>query len=195
MVMTELEYREKLQRRLAQTTIGAQALRNQGAPGMVRIARNFCEQIDVQNFFDALPNQTTYNTFLNNHTAQLQAAFLQAEFPVDNFGAARKVLNLFVRELVYNGYFSSQYHLPTEYAANNHAISNLEIPLDRDVANGIRDHFNGPLPEFPGIRRLTPEVHRAYQQAAEQIASEDETARIHLDMRYYRAEPAPEAVV
>ena len=48
-----------------------------------------------------------------------------------NWGAARKALNIFLRDVLYNHYLRSRHHL-------DRLEEWLEVPLDRDVAAALR---------------------------------------------------------
>jgi hypothetical protein len=121
---------------------------------------------------------------LDYHTERLQRAF-----PYKcrgNFGAARKTLNLFFREIIYNKYLSDRFNLPKEYKKNVEVIRWLEVPLDSHVALGIkRDYPELPL-KWRSIKRLRAEESDLYQKCALEIADEMGTARIHLDILYWR---------
>jgi hypothetical protein len=182
--MTTDEFYKHLQRRLAQTTIGAPALRGQGG-GLVAICRTYCEhRIQPEIFFRCLKSEPLFKGFLNRHTHQLMRKFPQE--CRDNFGAARKALNLFFRELAYNKYFCDYYHLSADPPKNHCELAWLEIPLDSHVASAIHERFpNLPL-RWNSIRRLTKRQNKIYQEHAQFIALSEGVARIHLDMVFWR---------
>jgi hypothetical protein len=63
----------------------------------------------------------------------------------------------------------------------------MEVPLDRFVAEGILgDHKGEPLPTWPGIKYLTPEISTLYQKAAYAIGKPIHLSRVHLDVLYWR---------
>jgi|SRR5439155_11817528 len=99
-----------------------------------------------------------------------------------NWGTARKALNIFLRDALYNHYLRSHHYL--------HRIEEwLEIPLDRDVATALRAEPEGAaLPRWDGvkIKRLTPRVSRQYQRVAQLVADRRRTQRVHLDLEYWR---------
>jgi hypothetical protein len=180
--MSEQEFLSKIKRRLSQIAIGAPALRNQGAPGIVLTARSYCEALELDDFFKALPSEKEYLVYLDRHTIQLSGRFSVQ----GNWGAARKALNLFFRELVYNKFIADHYRLPTSLPAFNHQIQYLEVPLDLDVATGIFENSNPKPPKWDRIKRLNKEISAHYQQMASTIAAREGIAKIHLDLEYWR---------
>ncbi|MEQ9099971.1 MAG: hypothetical protein RIF36_00380 [Imperialibacter sp.] len=183
--MTEAQFHHAVQHRIAQTAVGAAALRNQGARGIVKSCRDYFEQIDLGKFFEAMPNAADYQRFLDAQTNQLLA-----EFPVTvrtSWGVARKALNLFFRDVVYNKYFAEKYQLPDSLPENHVALANLEVPLDRDVALGIKRCYKRQLPPWYSIKSLTPDFSKELQQKANELAHQKGIARVHLDLVFWRS--------
>ena len=74
-----------------------------------------------------------------------------------SWGAARKALNIFLRDVLYNHYLRSHHGL-------DRLEDWLEVPLDRDVAVALRaESEGGELPRWKTIKRLTPDVSGRYQ--------------------------------
>lgn len=130
-----------IQRRTAQIAVGASALRNQGTSGFVQICRNYFERIDLQEFFDALKKESSidYKSFLDMHTSALMQDF--PENHKNNFGAARKALNLFFRDVIYNSYLTNHFLFDLNSYEAKSAISKLEVPLDNQVVTGLKEIF------------------------------------------------------
>lgn len=171
-------------RRVAQVAIGPSALRNQGAPGVVEAARRyFEEQVELRSFRRALATDIAYQSWLNKHTAALMQAFPRG---ARHWGAARKALNLFCRDVCCNTLLAGEVGLPSSPKAFNQSVRWLEVPLDKDVALGIREQ-DPSLPRWPGIRHVKPSESVAYQQAALAYAKRLGTARINLDLVLWRA--------
>lgn len=98
---------------------------------------------------------------------------LQVKLPGRSWGFARKSLNVFLRDCLYNVYLREQNHLDqAEYC--------LEIPLDSIVAEKIRecDRF---MPRWRNIRDLDCHTNEFYQVLAAEIAENEGYARVHLD--------------
>ena len=181
------EFIYDVKKRLANISIGPSAIRNQGAPGIVAISRDyFIRSINLVSFFDSLNNQNRFDKYLNRNTMKLLNEFPKAG---KSWGAARKGLNLYFRELVYNKFIAEHYKLPVSRLEFDSLISPLEVPLDKDVAAGIKIDamkLDISLPSWPRIISLTPEVSAEYQNAALRIANNKKIARVHLDLTYWR---------
>ena len=86
------EFIYDVKKRLANIRIGPSAIRNQGAPGIVAISRDyFIRSINLVSFFDSLNNQNRFDKYLNRNTMKLLNEFPKAG---KSWGAARKGLNL-----------------------------------------------------------------------------------------------------
>lgn len=176
---------KKLQRRLAQTTIGASPMRGQGK-GAVKKCRDYCEKrIRVTGFFGSLQDEKKFMNYLDRHTRKLSDE-LPRVHGQPNFGAARKALNLFFRELVYNKYFADAYGLSASLRNNHKEIKWLEIPLDSHVAGEIKKRYKKIPVRWKSIKGLTRQENKIYQDHAQRIAIKEKVARIHLDMKFWR---------
>lgn len=181
--MTRNEFDSKLKRRIAQLSVGASALRNQGGSGLIDTCRNYFENdIDLQAFFYSLDDKKVFSTFLNRHTNEIVNQFPEE---AKSWGAARKGLNLFLRDICYNKYFADKYELPTNFIDNNEKLKLLEVPLDNDVATGLIREFP-QLPKWNRIRSLTKDQSDIYQKKASDLAAEKNIARVHLDLLFWR---------
>jgi hypothetical protein len=94
------------------------------------------------------------------------------------WGTARKSLNLFFRDALYNFYLRKECGLEKfeKY---------MEIPLDSFVGKELREEDRG-LPRWDAVIRLTPEVSAQFQGVASRVAKREGTARVHLDVLYWR---------
>lgn len=183
--MTEQEFYQLLKRRLAQSSIGPSAIRNQGAGGLVDILRNYLEiNVSLEEFIKSLSDENNYNTFLNKHTTTILTHFPQK---AQSWGAARKGLNLFLREVIYNKFYSQVFSLPDNFEEFNQFVKFMEVPLDRDVAAGIHADTNQYLPNWKSIKQLTELLSAQYQTQAMIIAKHEKIARVNLDIKYWRA--------
>ena len=164
-----------MQGRIAELAIGTSTLRNQGAPGVLSAARKFLKQLDLAAFRTRTPER--FQARLNMTTRHLKGRLPRG---ARNWGAARKAVNIFLRDVLYNHYLRSRHAL-------NRLEEWLEVPLDRDVAAALRGESEGAaLPRWKTIKRLTPDVSRRYQSIAEVVARRKGTDRVHLDLHYWR---------
>lgn len=169
---------EQIQRNIAETSVGASALRSQGASGVIATARKYFKEIDLKKFSSI--KHKSFPGWLDEHTETLRN-----RFPGEakkSWGGARKAMNLFLRGCLYNTYLSEEYRLREMEML-------LEVPLDKDVATGLiidARKENIILPKWDAIKRLTKRNSDIYQQYALKLAQKRNIARVHLDLAYWR---------
>lgn len=169
----ELAYYQK---RLANTTIGATTLRKQGAAGVVAAARTFLRAMHLD-AVGSLPTADAFAAHLNQQTDDLMKALPPAG---SSFGAARKAINLFLGETYYHRVVCQEFGL-------ERIALWLEVPLDRMVAEFLHKEAKAQgvvLPAWLGIKWLTPEDSRRYQEFATVYAAGrgEGWLRIHVDL-------------
>ena len=92
------------------------------------------------------------------------------------WGAARKVINLFLRDALYNKYLCRKFKIDKLELW-------LEIPLDSAVARGLKTQAgHGGLPQWPGLKNLKPDVSDTFQRSALEYAHTRDIERVHMDM-------------
>lgn len=171
-----------IQKRIANTSIGAPTLRNQGT-NVVKRARDYLEGLDLRQLRSSTEGKFTL--WLDNNTLKLVKDFRQEpENTKDNWGAARKAINIFLENAFYDKFLSRAYKLGLLEKI-------LEVPLDNQVAEGMKEdlkneHIDHNLPRFPGIKKLTPKVSEDFQQRAKELSRKLKIARIYLDLKYWR---------
>lgn len=182
--MSDQEFYKILHRKIAQSTVGASALRNQGAGGLINICRNYFENnIQLDELFSLITHEIKFKYYLDKHTD-----LIVYQFPTEakSWGGARKAINLFFREIVYNSYFAVRYSIPIDFKSNNEYLKNLEVPLDSYVVEGLRNEKGSELPVWNGIKYLNKIESDIFQEKAKVIADNKGIARIHLDIEYWR---------
>lgn len=168
---------EKLQRYIANVGISGASLRNQGAPGVILAARTFLATVDLTRLRDmAHPEQ--YSAWLDRTTRRLMKALPE---PAEKWGVARKAINIFTTQAFLNGRLSSTFRL----ARLGHV---METPLDGVAAKGLRKQGGSHLPRWRGVRQLTPDVSRQYQEFASEVARNKDLPRACLDIVLWRPE-------
>ena len=159
-----------IQRFTAVECIGPSALRGQGT-GVISATRGYLAGLKL----GRIPQRShgRFDAWLDRHTETLLDTLPVAGRP---WGAARKGLNLFLRASLYNYYLREA-----------HALGMiepwLEIPLDSVTANALkRDAGRGALPQWPGLKHLTPEASAEFQAYAGTLAKQMHLpARVFLD--------------
>lgn len=164
------EFIETMQLRTSVAAVGPSALRGQGK-GVLKATQSYLGRMDLSKIPPS--NQVKYTEWLDQHTNALLKIL-----PIRNkpWGAARKALNLFMRDTLYNRYLNRKYKI--------HKLEFwLEIPLDSAVAKGLKCKAgHGQLPQWPGLKNLKPNVSAIFQKYAAEHAKKKGTARVHLDM-------------
>lgn len=181
--MNKKEFIKLIHRRIAQTSIGPSAIRNQGASGLISISRHYFENsIDLKEFRRNL-TKSTYTLYLDYLTDDLTKKFPRSG---RSWGAARKGINLFFRDVVYNSYLADLLKIPVEFHSNLNIIKNLEVPLDKDVATRLNLEYK-ELPRWISIKNLDKRKSQLFQAKALEYANTRGIARIHLDLEFWRS--------
>lgn len=173
--MRNKEFLKLMQKRVAEAVIGSSTLRNQGTPGVIQTARNYLKKIDISTFITK--DEVKFQKKLNSKTNILKNKF---DKKAQNWGAARKVMNLFLRDSFYNWYLCTEYRL-------DKIEKWLEVPLDKDVANGLRKVREGKsLSRWESIKKLILRASKKYQKIAKEYGDGKGIARVHLDLLFWR---------
>jgi len=179
-------YHHDHKRKLAKTSISTSAFRNQGESGLIRLTQDYIiKNIDLEKFEKSLRTKK-YKVYLDEQTKLLKRAALNKNC---KWGTARKGLNIFFRDVLYNSYFFKKYSLKFEYGHQ------LEIPLDSKTMIKIGQKFKKnnlknlgyTLPLRSTIIGLSQSVSDVYQAAATKIAEieYDGYTRVDLDMEFW----------
>jgi hypothetical protein len=173
-----------MQNRAANGSVGASTIRGMAPKGTADLIRRYLRGLDLRAFH--VRRESAYARQLNAATDGLMKAL-----PDDakHWGMARKCVNIFMRNCLYNRYLCSHYKLePLEQW--------LEIPLDSHVGKGLIKHVAEDLPpKWSKVITLTPEINRQYQEAALDLAKRMRVSRIHLDDWLYRGDHVTQAEV
>ena len=159
-----------MQRKVAVTAVGPSALRGQGK-GVLGASQNFLAKISLARI--PISSTKSFQRWLDRQTD-----LLLDSLPIKNrpWGAARKALNLYLRDVLYNRYLCQKFTI-------EQLEPRLEIPLDSAVAQGLkRLSKHGELPQWPGLKKLTKPVSEKFQEFASEVASKRQIERVHLDM-------------
>jgi hypothetical protein len=152
---------------------GIAVVRNMGPKGYLDCICRFLKKVNLADLSKKDPSQ--YPKFLDDETEKLVR-----HMPSDaqHWGTARKCLNLFFRDALYKFYLRENYDLAK-------CERYLEIPLDSNVGKQLRKEDRG-LPGWRTVKNLTPDVSAQFQEVASRIAKREGTARVHLDVLYWR---------
>ncbi len=173
-----------LQKRIANISIGASTARGIGKKGLIAHTRDFLEKFNL-NELSKITTEEEFKEYLDTITENL-AKKLQKYIRKDNkaWGPARKFLNIFFREVLYNKFLCEEYNL-------NHLEKFLEIPIDSHVALSLIQlcydlENKKELPKWKGVIHLSKYENEKYQDFANDIAKKYNTFRVHLDLIFWR---------
>jgi hypothetical protein len=102
----------------------------------------------------------------------------------ENWGAARKAINVFLENAFYDRFLTRKYKL-------ERLEDFLELPPDSNVMRGLKEDGADldackRLPRHISIRDLKPKDNEAIQKCAKEVAKRKGIARIYLDLEYWR---------
>ena len=160
---------KQMQHKVAVSAVPLSAVRAQGG-GVLGASQNFLARLRIAK----IPrSEMAFRQWLNRQTHALLDQLPVAHRP---WGTARKVINLFLRDALYNQYLAEAFKL-------NRLQRWFEIPLDGAVANGLKQKAGrGNLPPWPGLKKLTRSTSDEFQEYALLCARQDNIHRVHLDI-------------
>lgn len=172
--MKRVSLEEEIQTYIARASVTASAARGQGASGVVESAREFLGTLSLRGF--GTRDERAFQRALGRQTIHLAQA-LPARGR--SWGVARKLLNIFLRNALYTSYLRDAYGLGA-------AERWFEVPLDGVIARRVRSEMPGSaLPRWRGVRHVTPELSREYQEVCRQLAKRRGLAPVHLDAVFW----------
>jgi len=158
-------------------SISISTVRRMGPSGTLQAARKFLKDVNLRDLGRASPS--AYERHLDTLTGSLQDALPSPA----HWGVARKCLNLFLRDALYNFYLRSEFDLAK-------FERNLEIPLDSHVGKALAVTPEGrDLPAWRSVVGLDSQLNSQFQQVAASVAKRKGTYRVHLDLAYWRGQP------
>lgn len=156
--------------RQAVVSIGASAVRNQGTELVAEGARKALTRLDLRSFSHANPSE--FANALNQATRDVKA---RLPSKARSWGIARKCVNIFLRDCLYNVYLRAEFNLPS-------IERHLELTLDGVVVKQLKRYYpRGSLPRWFGVKHLLPQESIVFQDAAVALGSFLDVARVHLD--------------
>lgn len=161
---------EAMRLRLARMSVGPSTARSQGGAGIVAVLREGLSEV-------ALPSLCTgteagFKRALDRETLRL---FGRLPKGTGSWGLARKCLNIYLRDCLYDRGVNAKFHF-------ERCEAYLELPLDSLVGKALRSRFGDAVPAWATLKNLTPEGSGDYQAAAGALADLWGMARVHLDL-------------
>jgi hypothetical protein len=169
------DFTKAVQRYVANVGISGSSLRNQGAPGVVKKARTFLSELNLESLNAIHPSK--YTTWLDEETDALTQ---RLPVKAGRWGAARKAINIFMAHAALNRVLAAAFGLVKFGDV-------METPLDSVAACELRLKPGGErLPPWPGVGRLTKEISQQYQTVASEVAMREGIPRACLDVILWR---------
>lgn len=158
---------------VARAALPPSSVRGKGSGGVAKAGREFLNTIDLSAFGER--SKLRFSTALDRSTEALLLALPRGG---RHWGLARKMLNLFLRDALYN------VHLERRYGLSAHE-EEFEVPLDSFTGTKIRELACDTVGPWNGVRALRSEESAKYQAAARVHALKREVARVHLDAAWW----------
>ena len=178
--MNTAHWLEAVRMHLAVVSVGASTLRMQSNEGGVGRAREFLKKsVSLEGLADL--GSVGFGKLLDGKTVSLAKQLPRRGDQRPNWGAARKVMNIFLRSCAMNRDLFRAYRL-------SRVEPFLEVPLDRQIVAGIdRDGGQSFSREFT-IRDLDRRTSQKIQDAAMDVAKGKGLFRYQLDVLYWNTE-------
>lgn len=166
-----------MQKRAANGSVGPSTIRGMAPAGTAKIIKEYFYSFDIRRI--KAGSEKSFIRKLDGITDELLNTLPKES---QHWGMARKCINIFLRNCLYNRYISDFYKLlPMEKW--------LEIPLDSHVGKGLIKNLEScNLPRWSTVIDLTRTNSDLYQKAANELASKKKVSRIHLDDLLYRGD-------
>jgi hypothetical protein len=166
---------EKVQKRIANISVGPSTLRGQ-PKGTMSIVINFLSNLDL-NVFKNANEERVFKGKLDSQTEYLKNLMSSG-----SWGFARKVLNIFLFQVVHDIYLSEEYSLKK-------LIPFLEVALDNPNAKKLLKRAKERSCKFcwRNIKSLEKEESDEIQKFAKIIAKDEfGVDRCYLDLYFWR---------
>ena len=174
------------QRYFARMCTGPSVLRRQGAEKMAETAREFLEECKLGTLNDC--TKENYLRTINRWTKALADNFPGRG--KGNWGAARKVINIFLFHCTMNTRLTRQYEIA-------HMRDFLEVTLDNLMIKFLKNYLikqgknrgveHGVLCEWENIKSLDKQLSNKIQTIAQRVADEKECHRCDIDFYSWTA--------
>ena len=175
--MAESTWVEDIRKHLAIASVGSTTLMMQAGKGRVSRAQLFLiKKMPLNNISNLSASE--FNKYLNSKTIALSKLLLRPDNHQPNWGAARKVLNIYFRLCSMNKDLNTHFHL-------NKIEPYLEVPLDNHIVEKISSESKIKYSKTFKIKTLIKSENKKYQDLAAILASSTRLHRYELDILYW----------
>jgi len=153
--------------RVARIAVGPSVVRR-SPEGTVSAARALLRAVDLSEF--GTSDAETFAAALDKWTNAMKRSLPGHA----RWGLARKLVNIFLRDAVYNVHLRSAYRL-------DRCESLCELPMDSIVAHQLSSASIKKMPKWEGVNALGRPENALFQNAASEVAATVGVHRLHLD--------------
>jgi len=164
---------------LAMASVSNSALMNQSGKGRVIKSQMFLLEEMPLSGLSTMGEHELYE-FLDAKTKTLSGQLLRTDDGQPNWGAARKIINIFLRLCAMNKDLNPAYGL-------SNVEPFLEVPLDTHIVSKIIKSRGGEFDSPFKIKTLTKGLSSTIQLAAKEIAEQRGLFRYELDVIYWNS--------
>lgn len=165
------EYIIKLKFRLIRISVSASSTRNQIGAGKINNIRCAINNLLSLNRLNALTDDPLEFRKMLNYVTNILVAKTQIKW-----GTSRKLINICLREIVYNTYLREYLKLKEK------DLFKLEVPIDSHTYKYLVDQNNFSKFRWNGIINVSKKDHLAFQKSYFDLALRNKIAAIHLDI-------------
>ena len=166
-----------MHKRAANGAVGPSTIRGMAPKGTAKIIKDYLRGVDIRTI-----KADSESGFLKKLDALTEGLVTTLPHGSKHWGMARKCVNIFLRNCLYNRYLCSYYKLEL-------LEKWLEVPLDSHVGKGLIAQPEAiALPRWKKVKKLTREESDQYQNFALALAKKKNVSRIHLDDWLFRGE-------
>ena len=177
--MNKSEWIEHIRRHLAVASVGNSTLMSQAGQGRVERAQQFLIQQVQLNSLANIDN-AKFNKYLSAKTRSLANQLLRPTDNTPNWGAARKVINIFLRLCSMNKDLNPHFQL-------SNIEPYLELPLDNQIVSRIDEEAKTNFRKSFKIRELKATENEKIQCVASGIAKKKGLLRYELDVLFWNS--------
>jgi len=168
---------EKVRGHLAIASVGNTTLMMQSGKGRVSRSQQFLiTKMQLDHISDL--DESEFKEYLNKKTNALSKQLLRPDNLQPNWGAARKVINIYLRQCSMNKDLNKYFSL-------NKVEPFLEVPLDNHVVKKIDEKSKTKYSKTFRIKTLKKTENGKIQTLASNLASNESLHRYELDVLYW----------
>lgn len=179
--IAQSEWVKYLRKHLCIASVGSSTVMSQSGKGRVKKPREYLlRNFDLGGICNL--DEVAFQKLIDEKTESLSKELLKPDGKTPNWGASRKIINIYLRLCAMNKDINRYYNL-------SEIEKYLEIPLDSETVKRIKKESKlKTLPKNFTIKGLTKNDSDKFQEAARNIAIEKRLHRYELDILFWNSE-------